>query len=745
MNDIVAAERPPLTMDLAIKGMTCAACVRRVETVIGRVPGVTGVEVNLATEQARVRATPDIDVQSVMRAVEKAGYEAARVSADEPAADTSAEDTRETALLLVSLLLSVPLLAGMIIPSFMLPGWAQCLLATPVQFWIGWRFHDAGARAALAGSANMDLLVSLGTTAAWSLSTWNWLSGDHAHDLYYESSAVLITFVLLGKWLERRARRQTVGALRGLRTLTPTTARILRDGIESDVPVSAIRPGDRLVVRPGERLPADGRVIEGAASIDASLVTGESLPVLVEPGTRVIGGVINMDGRLVIEVMATGGDTMLGRIIRAIESAQASKAPVQQLVDRVSAVFVPVVLGGAVLTLLCWLVLGVDQQTAWMRAVAVLVIACPCALGLATPAALMAGIGLAARRGILIRDAAALERACTVRIVAFDKTGTLTVGHPGLTAIVGADRAEVLRLSAALQSGSEHKLAEAVRKAASDAGVVPPPVSNFRALAGRGVVADIDGATCILGNRALLREMSVPTEALEQDAAALERSGHTVSWLARIGEPHPIAILAFADALKPTARHAVATLRAAGLHTAIISGDSEGAVAGVAETLGVDEARAGVLPNEKAAVLAALRDRHGPVAMVGDGLNDGPALAAADVGIAMGNGTDVAMETAGITLMRGDPDLVLEAIDISRRTARKIRVGLFWAFAYNVMGIPLAALGYLSPLLAGAAMAFSSVSVVANALLLGLPRRRATAPPQVASSLSSDRPRQSIS
>ena len=705
------------TIDLAIGGMTCAACVGRVEKVLGRVPGVTEVSVNLASERAHILTAAAPDIAALIRAVEKAGYEATQVVETAPPPDTAPEDRVELIHLLAGVALSAPLLIGMIVPALMLPAWAQFALATPVQVWLGWRFYVAGWRAARALSGNMDLLVALGTSAAWGLSTWNWLVSGHHHDLYFESSAVLITFILFGKWLERRARRQTASAIRALMRLRPDTARLLRDGIETDVPIDQVRPGDQVVVRPGERIPVDGRIIEGNAAIDASMLTGESLPVDTGPGARVAAGAIDTDGRLVIETLAVRAETMLARIVRMIDAAQASKAPVQRLADQVSAVFVPVVLVLALVTMGGWLLAGAEGGQALLHAVAVLVIACPCALGLATPTAIMVGTGVAARRGILIRDAAALERAHAVQVVAFDKTGTLTIGKPAVTDIVGIDPDATLRIAASLQTGSEHSLAEAVRVRAAEAGITSNPVEGFRAVPGRGVIGSVAGVAHGLGNRRLMAELGVPTETLEAQAATLEGTGHTVSWLAAVGGA-PLGLIAFADTVKPTARDAVAALHQAGIRTVMLTGDSKGAAAGIAAALCIDTVLAEVLPADKAQAVADLRRDGTVVAMVGDGINDAPALAAADIGIAMSTGTDVAMEAAGITLMRGDPALVAQAIDISRRTTAKIRQGLFWAFAYNVLGIPLAALGYLSPLLAGAAMALSSVSVVANALLL---------------------------
>jgi len=704
---------PPETIDLAITGMTCAACVSRVEKVLARVPGVTNASVNLATERAQVTGAHP-DPAALIKAVEKAGYGAAEIRPEAPPADHTRRDRRDLIHLIAAAVLTLPLLAGMVIPALMLPGAAQFALASVVQFWLGARFYRAGWNAARALSGNMDLLVALGTSAAWGLSTWVWLRTGHAHGLYFESSAVLITFVLAGKWLEARARRSTVTAITALMRLRPATARIQRDGVATEVPIAAIRHGDRVIVRPGERIPVDGRIREGAGAIDASMLTGESLPVEHGVGDTVVAGAINTDGHLVIETTAIGAETMLARIVRMVEDAQATKAPIQRLADQVSAVFVPVVLAIAVVTLAGWIMAGAGASIAILNAVSVLVIACPCALGLATPTAIMVGTGMAARRGILIRDAAALERAHAVQVVAFDKTGTLTLGKPSLVRIVPPDR---LADAAALLAGSEHPLAEAVRLAAH--GLTVPQVDDFRSLAGLGVSATVAGRSLLLGNARLMEQFRIPLEALKPDAEAMEAAGQTVSFLAEPGRV--LAVLGFADTVKPNASAAIARLHVMGLRTVMLTGDGEGAARAVAAQVGIETVRAKILPADKAAAVAALRADGSVVAMVGDGINDAPALAAADIGIAMAGGTDVAMETAGITLMRGDLALVAAAIDVSRRTTRKIWQGLFWAFAYNALGIPLAALGYLSPMVAGGAMALSSVSVVANALLL---RRR---------------------
>ncbi len=684
----------------------------------------------------------------------------------------------------------------------MLPAWMQFALATPVQFVLGARFYKAGWHAAKALSGNMDLLVALGTSAGWGLSMWLWLTAPtdhpgHVPHLYFEASAVVVTLVLLGKWLEARAKRQTTAAIRALHALRPDVVHLLTKQGEVDVPVSEVLVGDHLVVRPGERIPVDGTVHEGHTQVDESMLTGEPLPVARDVGAALTGGSINGDGRIVMAVTAVGAETVLAQIIRLVEDAQAAKAPIQRLVDQVSAIFVPVVLVVALVTLLGWLWMGAGMEAALIHAVAVMVIACPCALGLATPAAIMAGTGVAAKHGILIKDVQALELAHKVDTVAFDKTGTLTVGQPRLTAfevVPGLDEAAVMAAVAAVQSGSEHPLARAVVAAARERQIHVATAQDVRAVPGRGTEGEVDGQSYLVGSLRWMQELGVGLGPLSDRAEALQREGATVSAVAQrategllsgarppeaanaplggsedtsvpsVGAHYVLrALMAFGDEPKPGAREALATLKARGIRTVMISGDNRGAAEAMARRLGLDpaagEVMAEVLPGDKAAKVAALQQgsdgehherrraaprRESPqdqqsaghtsagglrpsaaaergghiVAMVGDGVNDAPALAAADVGMAMGNGTDVAMHAAGITLMRGDPMLVAAALDISHRTVMKIRQNLFWAFAYNVAGIPLAALGYLNPVVAGAAMALSSVSVMANALLL---------------------------
>lgn len=710
------------TIDLAIDGMSCASCVSHVEQALSAVPGVAKADVNLATNRARVALSASTAPEALIRAVEDAGYEA-EVAPSEVAPAASWRKDLLPALL--ASLAAIPLVLGMVGDlagqDWMLPGWGQLALATPVQFWLGARFYRGGFKALRHGRGTMDLLVALGTSAAYGLSLWMQLTAHAGHrpHLYFEASVVVIALVLVGKALEARAKTQTAAALRSLLALRPETARVLRDGREVEVAIAEVRVGMQVVLRPGDRVPVDGRIIDGAGSFDESLLTGESLPVEKALGDQVTAGAINLDGRILVTAAAVGADTTLSRIVRMVEGAQASKAPVQKLVDKVSAIFVPVVVVIAAVTFAGWLVMGHGVERAIINAVSVLVIACPCALGLATPTAIMVGTGAAARAGILIRDAETLERAHAVTLVAFDKTGTLTEGKPRLARIApspGHLEAELLAIAAALQSGSEHPLARATVALAAAQKLPVPGMAGFQALAGRGVRGLVAGRPALLGNRRYLNEERIPTADLTAMADDLEAAGHTVSWLAVDGVVW--GVMGFADTPKPSAAQAVAALKAIGVTSVMVTGDRMGAARAVAGTLGIETIRAEVLPADKAAVVAELKASGAVVAMVGDGINDAPALAAADVGLAMGTGTDVAIEAAGVTLMRGDPALVAGAIDIARRTYAKIRQGLFWAFAYNVLGIPLAALGHLDPMLAGAAMALSSVSVIANALLL---------------------------
>jgi Cu+-exporting ATPase len=742
---------PTPAVRLDIGGMTCAACSTRVERALGKVAGVTSASVNLATEQATVQTAPAATVTStdLIAAIEKAGYSAS-VTRDEsddvqptsPASGMSREARHVLFAALLSLPLVLPMLGLAIGREWHLPGWVQFALATPVQFWLGARFYAGAWKSLRAGAGNMDVLVAIGTSAAYGLSVHHLLvagprAGHGAAHLYFEASAVVIALVLLGKWLEARAKRQTTEAIRSLQALRPATARVRRHGVEAEVPVRALRLGDEVLVLPGERLPVDGTVLEGRSHVDESLLTGESMPVPKSEGDAVTGGAVNAEGRLVVRTTALGAESTLARIIRLVQDAQARKAPIQRVVDRVSAVFVPVVVVIALLTWLGWGLFGGDWSVATVNAVAVLVISCPCALGLATPTAIMAGTGVAARAGILIKDAEALEAAHRVRVVAFDKTGTLTEGRPQLVAMhstQGEDPPlQVLRLAGAAEAGSTHPLAQAVLTAARGHSIVVPAATEVTVLPGRGVHArlaagaaqgnDVRVDEVWVGNERLLREMQVDVQPFAHWATLQAAQGRTVAWVAACSDgaaAQVLGVLAFGDPPRATAGPAIEALRAIGVRSVMLSGDHRGAARAIAAQVGLGEADvvAEVLPADKATAVEALRSAGAVVAMVGDGVNDAPALAAADVGFAMGNGTDVAMHAASVTLMRPDPRLVAAAIDVSRRTTRKIHQNLFWAFVYNVVGIPLAAAGLLNPVIAGAAMAFSSVSVVSNTLLL---------------------------
>ena len=762
----MANTSPQLSVDIGIGGMTCASCVGRVEKALLRVPGVQSASVNLATESARVayvaNQNADTPVDAlVRRAVRDAGYEPKESDAALDAPDPSAWAGFGPVAwgFALSIPLVLPMLGELAGWHWMLPAAWQFALATPVQFVLGARFYKAAWHAVRAASGNMDLLVALGTTAGWALSVWLWLrapQGAMVH-LYFEGSALVITLVLLGKWLEVRAKRQTTSAIRALHALRPARAHWMGPDGEVDVPVSELLVGDVVVVKAGERFAADGLVSEGQTQADESMLTGESMPVSKNVGARVHGGSINGDGRVLVRLTAVGTQTVLSHIIRLVEDAQAAKAPIQRLVDQVSAVFVPVVLVVALATVVGWMLAGQPLEVALIRAVAVLVIACPCALGLATPVAIMAGTGVAAKYGILIKDAEALELAHRVDVVAFDKTGTLTEGRPRLARFVVADMPpagavgaslplpglpehELLRVCASLQSGSEHPLARAVLAYAKTQGTTWVAPQDVQAVPGRGSFGKVDGQSYALGSWPWMLELQGGGDALDASplgvqARALQAQGSSVSALACLQDGHwqVRACMGFNDEPKAGAQQAIAGLRAKGIQVVMISGDNWGAARAMAVRLGLDasegsaEVLAGVLPGDKAERVRALKTAaHGgkahTVAMVGDGVNDALALAAADVGMAMSNpdggGTDVAMQAAGITLMRGDPRLVLAALDISRLTVAKIRQNLFWAFFYNAAGIPLAALGYLHPVLAGGAMALSSVSVMANALLL---------------------------
>lgn len=718
-------------VEFSIGGMTCAACSARLEKVLNRQPGMQA-SVNLASERARVRLAAGADEDAVVAAVAKAGFSAAlvdRQTREREKAGKLQVYRSEIQRFWIAVVLTLPLVGQMF---FMfgehghmneLPRWLQLVLATPVQFWIGWRFYEGAYKALRGGGANMDVLVALGTSMAWGFSTVVTLFGLEQH-VYFEGGAAVITLVLLGKLLEARAKARTSEAIESLIRLQPKTARVERDGQWVEMPVEALMPGDIFLVRPGESVPVDGFVIDGESSLNESMLTGESMPVDKRAEDKVFAATANGQGALRCRASGVGEHTLLAGIIRLVGEAQGSKAPVQRLADQISAIFVPVVCLIALLTFIGWWWYSGLFAEALVNAVAVLVIACPCALGLATPTAIMVGTGQGARAGILVKNAEALERAEHITILALDKTGTLTCGAPQVTDVVarGMGRAEALFLAAALEENSEHPLARAIvaeniaaqaaaQNAASlTAAVNPKKVQNFKALPGHGVVGEIDGRLLRLGSPAWI---GVAADSVVCD---LQQAGKTVVALA--DDDQLLALLAIADALRPSSRAAVQRLQERGIRVVMLTGDNAATAAAIAAEAGISEFRAGIMPGDKAAVIAELKSDGAVVAMVGDGINDAPALAAADVSFAIGAGSDAAIEAADLTLIRNDLLGVADAIDLSAATLGKIRQNLFFAFIYNVLGIPLAAAGLLNPVVAGAAMAMSSVSVVSNSLLL---------------------------
>ncbi len=707
-------------VELELEGMTCAACASRIERTLNRLEGVEA-SVNFATETAQVAVRPGaVTVDALIEAVRRAGYEARPHEAG-IVAGHEADLRAAFRQFLIAAVFTAPFLADMAwmfagAGHHLLPGWLQLLLATPVQFYSGARFYRGAWHALRGGAANMDVLVALGTTMAYLFSAAVTLLGLEQH-VYFEAAAVVITLVILGKWLEARAKARTSAALRSLARLQPQVAWLDGPDGPREVPVEQVRRGDVYLVRPGDSVPVDGEVLDGASSIDESMLTGESLPVAKTAGAKVFAATVNGAGLLRCRATGVGRETVLAGIVRLVALAQGSKAPVQALADRVSAVFVPAVVAVAAITFAVWMYLGSFEQ-ALVGAVAVLVIACPCALGLATPTALMVGIGRAAKAGILIRNATALERAGAMTTLLLDKTGTLTEGRPGVIRVAsapGVTDAELLRVAAVLERGSEHPIARAVRERAAADGLATALPAEFRAVSGKGVVGVVDGIPARLGTPEFVAEVGVPFEAAA--VAELRRAGATVVAVAAGGRY--LGVILVADRLRATAQDAVARLHALGVRLALISGDHEATVRAIAAQVGVDEYRGGVLPGGKADEVAARRKAGEVVGMAGDGINDAPALAAADVSFTLASGTGVALDTADVTLMRDDLRALADAIDLSRRTVAKVRQNLFFAFFYNVLGIPLAAAGMLNPVIAGAAMAFSSVSVVANSLLLG--------------------------
>lgn len=720
---------PEHQIQLQIDGMSCAACVARVEKVLNKVPGVLQANVNFATEKATVTyLNKEQDIAALLEAVTKAGFTAQPVIEDAPLENHKVAFKDTVWPIVISAILALPLVLPMFLMPFgvhwMPPAWVQFLLATPIQFWLGARFYKGAWASLRAGSGNMDLLVALGTSAAYGLSLYEWLVRGETSHLYFESSAVVVTLVMIGKWLEVRAKRQTTQAIHALQALWPDMAHVRRNGVEQDVPALTVVKGDLVIVKPGERIPVDGIVLTGISEVDESMLTGESLPVTKQPQDRVTGGSVNTQGLLEVRATAIGHESTLAKLIRMVESAQAKKAPIQKLVDKISAIFVPVVITIALLTFFAW---GVGTSVGWevalIHAVSVLVIACPCSLGLATPTAIMAGTGIAAKYGILIKDAEVLEMAHAVTTVAFDKTGTLTQGEPELLLYKATDGNDehMLTIAASIQAGSEHPLGKAVTQAAKEKELQLSLASEVSAIVGKGVRATVEEKSYQLGSTRLVQELGADMGMLYHIAEQKEAEGASISWLVDCtdeAQPVLVGLFAFGDTIKVNSKQAIAALKAQHIQTVMITGDNQGSANAIAKQLYLDEVYAQVLPHDKLSIIEKIKQSGQQVAMVGDGINDAPALAAADVGMAMSHGTDVAMQAAGITLMRGDPLLVPAALDVSRKTRRKIWQNLFWAFIYNVIALPLAALGFLSPVLAGLAMAMSSVCVVCNALLL---------------------------
>ena len=716
---IVVATEAGERVDLVIEGMTCASCATRIEKKLNRLDGVAAT-VNFASEHAAVTIDPaQVSVKDLIGTIEAAGYHAAIPNADNNNDDDPTKPYRRR--LVLAVVLTVPLVLFAWVPAARPPGWewVSFALATPVVFYAGWPFHRAAATNARHGAATMDTLISVGTLAAWVWSTVVLLAGISA-SVYFDTAGAITALILLGRFFEARAKRRSGEAIRKLLELGSKDARVLRDGVEVLVPAEALGVGELFVVRPGEKVATDGVVRSGTSAIDQSMLTGESVPVEVGPGDHVVGATINASGRLVVEATRVGAETALARIARLVVEAQTGKAPVQRLADRVSAVFVPVVIALSVLTLAGWLAFGATTTAAFTAAVAVIVIACPCALGLATPTALMVGTGRGAQLGIVIKGPEVLEHTRQVTSIVLDKTGTITEGKMAIAELVPADgvsEEELLRLAASAEDASEHPIARAIAEHGRERLGTLPVAEHFSARAGRGIEAVVDGHVIVIGQPSLLNDWGATLpRTLAAEAERLESNGSTVVAVAWDGESR--GLIAVADRVKATSRQAVSQLRALGLSPVLLTGDNERTARSVAAEVGIDRVLANVLPEDKVAEITRLQAAGEVVAMVGDGVNDAPALAKADLGISIGTGTDVAIEASDLTLVSGDLRAAADAIRLSRRTLRTIKVNLFWAFAYNVAAIPLAVAGIVNPIVAAAAMAFSSVFVVSNSLRL---------------------------
>ncbi|CAH1226351.1 Copper-exporting P-type ATPase [Paenibacillus allorhizoplanae] len=727
------------SVDLQLEGMTCAACAQRIEKALNKLPGVRAATVNFAMETAHVVYNPaELAVSDMQKRVEKLGYKAIlKQEQGDPSEHRKQEISKQKRKLLLSAILSLPLLWSMVshfsftswiwIPELFMNPWFQLIMATPVQFYIGRQFYEGAYKALRNGSANMDVLVSLGTSAAYFYSlylTIDWVIGGagmhHGPSLYYETSAVLITLVIMGKLFEALAKGRTSEAIKSLMGLQAKTALVIREGQELNLPIEEVVTGDVLLVRPGDKIPVDGEVLEGRSAVDESMLTGESLPVSKKPGDAVIGATINKNGMLRIQATKVGKDTALAQIIKVVEEAQGSKAPIQRVADVISGIFVPIVVGISLVAFLVWyfIVTPGDFAGALEKAIAILVIACPCALGLATPTSIMAGSGRAAELGILFKGGEHLEKTHQIDVIILDKTGTVTKGKPELTDVYAeGDEAEFLRLVGAAERNSEHPLAEAIVAGIREKGVELPAVESFEAIPGYGIQAIVEGKELLIGTRRLMEQFGVDVKGTEDDTMSkLEESGKT-AMLVAINKGYG-GIVAVADTVKETSHAAVSRLKAMGIQVIMITGDNERTAKAIAAQVGIEHVRAEVLPEGKAEEVKKLQAQGKKVAMVGDGINDAPALATADIGMAIGTGTDVAMEAADVTLMRGDLASIPDAIYMSRQTMRNIKQNLVWALGYNTLGIPIAALGLLAPWVAGLAMALSSVSVVLNALRL---------------------------